>query len=230
MDETPVLDGRAAAAIARAFLPAHPLGSRATYYYVRSKLATDPLYAGIVASLRGSALPLLDLGCGLGLLAHALRSAGAALPYRGVDNDTRKIVHAQDAAERAQLREVSFAQLDLAREIPAHAGNVAILDVLQFLPVEAQARLLDAAVQMLAPGGLLVLRTGLADGSWRARVTREVDRFSRWVRWMNAGPTRYPTRDSLAERFAAAGLQAEFTPLFGRTPFNNWRVVATRPT
>ena len=26
----------------------------------------------------------------------------------------------------------------------------------------------------------------------------------------------------------AAGLQAEFTPLYGNTPFNNWLIVATR--
>jgi hypothetical protein len=47
--------------------------------------------------------------------------------------------------------------------------------------------------------------------------------------WMNAGPRSYPSADALRARFDAAGLQAEFTPLFGNTPFNNWRVVATRP-
>ena len=46
---------------------------------------------------------------------------------------------------------------------------------------------------------------------------------------MNAGPTRYPAREALERRFAEAGLRTEFSPLFGRTPFNNWRIVATRP-
>jgi hypothetical protein len=46
---------------------------------------------------------------------------------------------------------------------------------------------------------------------------------------MNAGPQRYPDADALRARFDAAGLQAAFTPLYGKTPFNNWRVVATRP-
>lgn len=227
--EPTALDARAAGAIARAFLPPQRFGNRLAYYYVRSKLASDPLYAGMVGALRGSTLPLLDLGCGLGLLAHTLRQAGIALPYRGVDNDAQKIAQARRAASRAGLDDVQFDALDLAAALPAHAGNVAVLDVLQFLPAAAQARLLDGVVQMLAPGGLLVLRTGIDDGSWRARVTRRVDQFSRWVGWMNAGPTGYPTRDELAERFAAANLQTEFSPLFGRTPFNNWRIVARRP-
>ncbi|WP_414717177.1 methyltransferase domain-containing protein [Tahibacter sp.] len=217
------------AAIARAFLPVRWYGSRGTYYYVRSKLASDPLYGGIVAALRESRAPLLDLGCGLGLLAHALRRAGVGLPYRGVDNDAGKIARAGVAASAARLADTQFETVDLATTLPEHRGNVALLDVLQFLPPAAQERLLDAVVDMLTPGACLVLRTGLDDGSWRARVTRRVDEFSRWVRWMNAGPTRYPARDALQRRFDAAGLAVEFSPLFGRTPFNNWRVVATRP-
>ena len=35
--------------------------------------------------------------------------------------------------------------------------------------------------------------------------------------------------DSSAEDLAAAGLEAEFMPLYGNTPFNNWRIVARRP-
>ncbi len=112
--------------------------------------------------------------------------------------------------------------------IRAHRGSVAILDVLQFLPPEAQTRTLDAAMAMLTPGAKLVIRTGLDDGSRRARITRAVDVFSRVLGWMNAGPSRYPDADDLRARFAAAGLRAEFTPLFGNTPFNNWRVVATK--
>lgn len=217
------------AAIARAFLPARWYGNRTPYYYVRAKLASDPLYGGIVAVLRDSRAPLLDLGCGLGLLAHTLRHAGIALPYRGVDNDARKIARATSAAVATGLADVQFETLDLATTLPVHRGNVALLDVLQFLPPAAQERLLDAAVAMLTPGACLVLRSGLDDDGWRARVTRRVDQFSRWVRWMNTGPTRYPAREALAQRFAAAGLRAEFSPLFGHTPFNNWRIVATRP-
>ena len=223
------LPAEAARAIARAYLPANPLGNRYDYYYAQAKLRTDPLYAGVADALRATDAPLLDLGCGLGLLAHALRARGVALAYRGVDIDAGKVARAQRAAARAGLADVAFEARDLAAGTPAHAGSVAILDVLQFVPPAAQPQILDAAIAMLTPGARLVIRTGFDDGSARARTTRRIDVFSRLVGWMNATPKHYPERDALQRRFDAAGLQATFEPLHGDTPFNNWRVVAERP-
>lgn len=232
----PVIDSAArplsherARVIASAFLPTRRFGSRWDYHYIRSKLGSDPLYPGICDALRDSTAPLLDLGCGLGLLAHALRDDGIVLAYRGVDNDAGKIARATAAAARRQLADVTFETVDLAHELPAHRGSVALLDVLQFLAPDAQAHTLDAAIAMLTSSARLVIRTSLDERSGRARVTRAVDVLSRVLGWMNAGPTRYPNEAALRARFAAAGLQAQFTPLSGNTPFNNWRVVVTKP-
>lgn len=219
----------AARAIAQAFLPNHPLGNRYDYYYTQAKLRSDPLYAGVTDALRDTDAPLLDLGCGLGLLAHALRAGGVALAYRGVDIAAGKVARAQRAAARAALADATFEARDLAAGLPTHAGSVAILDVLQFVPPEAQPVILDAAIAMLMPGARLVIRTGFDDGSARARTTRRIDVLSRLVGWMNATPKRYPDRDDLQRRFDAAGLRARFAPLHGDTPFNNWLVVAERP-
>lgn len=229
MGATSALDAATARRIASSFLPARWYGNRALWCYVRAKLRCDPLYPGVIAALRGCDAPLLDLGCGIGLLAHALRDAGLDMPYRGVDIDARKIPQAQRAAANAGLRDVAFEAVDLSARMPAHHGSVAILDVLQFVSPQAQAAILDAAVAMLAPGARLVIRTGLDDGSARARTTRRIDVFSRKVRWMNAGPQAYPDPDALRARFDAAGLSSAFSPLYGRTPFNNWLVVAERP-
>ena len=146
------LDADAASRIARAFAPAAWYGDRTHYFYARAKLRSDPLYPGVIDALRGSEAPLLDLGCGIGLLAHALRDAGLSMPYRGVDNDPGKVAAARRAGANAGLDGVSFECLDLAARLPAHRGNVAILDVLQFVPPEAQDTILDAAVAMLVPG------------------------------------------------------------------------------
>ncbi len=216
-----------ARAIARAFAREGGFRQQWDYHYTLSKLRSDPLYPGVCAALRGSKQPLLDMGCGLGLLAHALRADGIPLAYRGVDNDADKIAAALRAAERQALVDVSFEAMDLANGLPAHKGSVAILDVLQFLEPDDQQRTLDAAMAMLVPGARLVIRTGLDDGSRRARVTRAVDVFSRVIGWMNAGPRSYPDPDALRRRFDAAGLRSSFTPLYGNTPFNNWLVVAT---
>lgn len=224
----PALDAATARGIARAFLPASRLGSRWHYHYVQAKLRSDPLYPGIADALRGTRAPLLDLGCGLGLLAHTLRADGIALPYRGVDVDAGKVAKARTAAARAGLADVAFDMVDLAREWPAHTGSVALLDVLQYLAPEAQAATLDAAIGMLAPGARLVIRTGLDDGGARARLTHFADVIGRVSGWMASAPRRYPRAEVLRARLEEAGLAADFVPLRGNTPFNNWRVVAER--
>ncbi|MEQ1580114.1 MAG: class I SAM-dependent methyltransferase [Steroidobacteraceae bacterium] len=210
--------------IARQYLP-----SRWHYYYARSKLATDPLYAAVAEALAGTQAPLLDLGCGMGLMAHYCRARGVAFSYHGVDNDTAKIELARAAAARAGLSACRFDTLDLAQGIPAHQGSVALLDVLQFLPPEGMAVLIAQAAACVTDSGRLVIRTGLQDASWRTRVTKATDWFSSAIRWMNAAPRAYPTQAFLLEQLGAHGLEVQFSPLWGNTPFNNWLVVAQRP-
>lgn len=229
MSADAAFDRTAARRIAAAFLPSRWYGSHWNYHYSRIKLGSDPLYPGVARVLRGSHAPLLDLGCGIGLLAHALRDEGFALAYRGVDNDAAKIAEARRAAHCAGLPDATFLVVDLANVMPAHRGSVTILDVLQYLGDESQQRLLHAAIAMLAPGARLVIRSGLEDDSRRMWVTRAIDWFGNGIGWMNAAPRRYPRERDLRATLENAGLQCEFTPLHGNTPFNNWLIVATMP-
>jgi len=219
---------RQADGIARAFLPMRWWGNRYDYYYTREKLASDPLYPGVLQALRGTDAPLLDLGCGLGLLAHALARDGQALAYYGVDNDAPKIERGRRAAERTGLANARFEVVDLANELPVHRGSVAILDVLQYLPQPAQQGLLDATVAMLTPGAKLVIRAALDDGSRRDSTTRLTDRFAHLIGWMQSLPVHYPTESGLRRTLEGAGLSVEFAPLYGNTPFNHWLIVAKR--
>ncbi len=227
-DHNAAFAGATARRIAAAYLPPRWYGSRWHYHYARIKLATDPLYPGVVSALRGCPSPLLDLGCGPGLLAHALRDGGLDMPYRGVDNDAGKISIARGAAVRAGLAGVDFEVVDLAAGLPRHAGSVTILDVLQYLSDEDQRRTLDAAIAMLVPGARLVIRTGLEHDGFRARLSRRFDHAAHRLGWMNTAPKRYPRADALSAQLERAGMQAHFTSMSGRTPFNNWLVVATR--
>jgi hypothetical protein len=150
------------------------LGNRWDHYYARAKLGSDPLYPGICDALRGTTRRVLDLGCGLGLLAHALARAGHSLAVPRRRQRRRQDRAAQRAARRAELvmprshgrlcdvageacrasrqrRAARRAAVHSARGAVAHAGR---------------------AIAMLVPGAKLVIRTGLADGSGRARVTR----------------------------------------------------------
>lgn len=212
--------------IAHAFLP-----NRYHYYYARSKLGSDPLYGGVSRALADTTAPLLDLGCGIGLLMHALPRFGRELRYLGVDNDAAKIASARDAAARTGCTLAAFDVVDLAHGFPPHRGSVAILDMLQFLTPEERSTLLRRAVDCLTPDARVVIRTGLADGNWRRHVTRAGDMFARFARWMNAAPKTYPTRMGLQGELSSLGLDiVDCAPLWGRTPFNNWLVVAALPS
>jgi 2-polyprenyl-3-methyl-5-hydroxy-6-metoxy-1,4-benzoquinol methylase len=207
----------------------HYLPLRHHYWYARCKLATDPLYAGVGAALAETSAPLLDLGCGIGLLAHTLRSHGFTAAYVGVDNDANKIAAATGAAEHAGLSDVRYACVDLANDaFPPHRGSVALLDVLQYLPAPAATALVERAAACIVPGARLVIRSGLDDHDARTRFTRAMDVFSRRIGWMNTAPKRYPTRTELETLLARCGLQARFTPLSGRLPFNNWLIVGEK--
>ena len=227
-DATRPLPRDRASGIAHAFLSPGHWFVRHDYYYAQTKLRTDPLYPSVCDALRDTRAPLLDIGCGLGLLAHALRADGQTMAYRGYDNDAGKIERARGAARRCGLEGVEFGTADLGARLPSHRGSVALLDVMQFVPEDAQVRAVDACIAMLEPGAKLVIRTGLADGSHRAQVTRAVDVFAKVVGWMNAAPIHYPDAEMLRARFDAAGLRSEFMSLRGNTPFNNFRIVATR--
>lgn len=210
--------------IPRRYLPRHP-----HYYYARIKLATDPLYVGVGEVLASRCEPLLDVGCGIGLLAHTLRLQGYQGAYAGVDIDTGKIESARASSARAGLAGLQFDTVDLVHDFPRHEGNVALLDIIQFLPPDAQDVVLERAFASLAPGGIIVIRTGLQRTGLRTRFTRNVDRLAKLTRWMNVGPNRYPSRDALEAHFARHGMQPTFTPLRARLPFENWMICAERP-
>ncbi|WP_296251380.1 class I SAM-dependent methyltransferase [uncultured Stenotrophomonas sp.] len=220
--------GERARAIAQAFAPQRFWGHRGDYYYALLKLRSDPLYPGVLDALRGSSAPLLDMGCGLGLLAHALRQDGQRMAYLGVDSDASKIQRAASAAERSMLRNVSFAPIDLLAALPAHQGNVAILDVLQYLPAAAQPGLLQRAAAMLGEDARLVIRMTVADGSRRSGVSRVADRAANLIGWMRSRPRDYLDVDAVLAHLQQAGLTVNLTPLYGNTPFNNWLLVARR--
>jgi len=210
-------------AIAARFLP-----DRYRYWYSLSKLAMDPLYEAVPGAFDAQREPLLDLGCGIGLLLHCLRASGCDLPYVGVDTDAAKIDAARVASARGGQLDAQFQVCDLSVQFPKHEGSVALLDVLQYLPERAQATLLAQAAQCVSKQGTLVIRTGLADGTWRSAMTRATDRFGHRVGWMKTSFKAQPSAQELRTVLRNHGLQADFKPLWGRTPFNNWLVVARR--
>ncbi len=195
--------------------------------YVAAKLMTDPVYATLAENLRGSSLPLLDLGCGLGLLAFYLRQAGVEVPIHGLDYDSRKIEAARQAAPFSNAMDLLFSHYDVRTGLPEHEGNVSILDILQFFTPEEQESLLKLAASRVAFGGKLVIRSGLRDASWRFKTTVAGDLLAKGTFWMKAAPTHYPTAGDFEKILGPFG-RLKISPLWGKTPFNNHLIVLTR--
>jgi SAM-dependent methyltransferase len=185
--------------------------------YVRSKIRTDPVYAAVFERVRGSEEPLLDLGCGVGILALYLRSRGFNAPILGIDHDERKI-----AVARSVVPDATFAVAD-ARAAIGTAGTIVLVDLLHYFPAEDQARMLAAAA---ASATTVIIRDAIRDGSWRYRITYAQEMFSRVVRWLRAERLSFPTRDDVMRPFGS--FEAEVVPLYGRTPFNNYLFVFRR--
>ena len=196
--------------------------------YVRSKLRTDPLYPAVWQELKDSQQALLDLGCGLGLSAFFLRHCGFTPDILGIDYDEPKIDAARTIAAK-HYPNTEFQHGDAREGIPDFSGNVTILDILQFFDPSQQRSLLENAARSVAPGGKLVIRSGLRDRSWRFRLTHLGDLVARATRWMKAAPSSYPTESSLRDVLQNSGLQGTVRPLWGRTPFNNYLLTFTRP-
>lgn len=201
--------------------------SRFDRHYVAAKMRSDPLYDAVLGELDDSPLPLLDVGCGLGLLAFFLRSHGFKPPVLSIDYDQRKIAEATRVAGQSGFEDLEFRHHDVRNGLPEHSGNVTILDILHFFKREPLLDLLRAAARCVAPGGRLVIRSGINDGSWRYRATAAGDVLARLTSWMKAGPVRYPTRGDFEDALTPFG-RFTISPLWGRTPFNSHLVVLRR--
>lgn len=198
--------------------------SRFVQGYVRSKLRTDPVYGAVLARLKDHPHPLLDVGCGVGLLSFLLREAGFTRPIAGIDFDARKIAEAQRVARRYEGLEFRVAD---ARDPYPDGHSVVMLDLLHYFTRDEQQQILARAARAVPPGGVVIIRDAIDDGSWRYRMTWAAEAFAKAIFWLKAERLNFPTRDLLLGAFA--GWEQELVPLWGRTPFNNYLLVVRRP-
>jgi len=206
-------------------IAARYLPSRHHYWYSLCKLVLDPLYDDVRGLLLHNQAPVLDVGCGIGLMLHCLRASGIRSSYVGVDLDAAKIAIARNTGPDA-LDDAQFQVRDLTVDFPRHCGSVMLLDVLQYLEPDAQSALLAHAAQCVSPDGKLIIRGGLDDGSLRAAFTRVSDRFGHAVCWMRCSFKAQPTPAQLLAALQRHSLEVEFRKPPAGTPFNNWLIVA----
>lgn len=198
-------------------------------HYVSSKLRSDPVFPAAFELLKDSSEPILDVGCGVGLLAFYLRERGSNAPVVGVDTDGRKIRQGI-AAAKERYPGVEFIEQDARKQLPSSRGNVALLDVLHYLARPDQETLLNELASRVAPGGLLLLRDAPREQTARFWMTYAGEVFAQTISWNIGTPLHFPTRESIDAAFSPEQFTREERPAWGGTPFNNRLFVFRRYT
>jgi hypothetical protein len=197
--------------------------------YIRWKLSADPAYGAVAAIAGEHPLPLIDIGCGIGLLGHYVHACGTLGQYLGLDHDGRKIEAGRVAVKRAGLGHLmTLLDADGASVQQPVRGNVAMLDVLHYLPANEQQVLLQAALGYVADKGCLILRNVIREPNWRYYLTVLEERWLHVSGFMKGGAQHFPTVDEIRRPLEEAGLAVEISPLRGRTPFNSYLFIARR--
>lgn len=189
-------------------------------HYVSSKLRSDPVFPAVFELLKDSRERILDVGCGVGLLAFYLRERGWDAQVVGIDTDRRKIRQGV-AAAKGRYSGIDFVEQDARKELPPFHGSVALLDVLHYLAPADQATLLSELAARVAPGGLLLLRDAPREQTARFWATYVGEVFAQTISWNIGAPLHFPTRESIAVAFREQEFTREERPAWGGTPFNN---------
>jgi trans-aconitate methyltransferase len=194
--------------------------------YAGRKLRSDPIYQTTFKLLQGSGQPLIDIGCGVGLLAFYLRERHFLAPITGLDCDPRKIARARLVA-KPSYGNLSFIEQDVCEPI-AGSGNVALFDVLHYLRPNDQMALLERLAARVAPGGMLIVRDSPRAHNLRFWLTWLTEHFAQATSWNMKVKLHFPTRDNICGVFAKSDFSRQVAPLWGRTPFNNHLFVFRR--
>jgi SAM-dependent methyltransferase len=194
--------------------------------YAWRKLRSDPIFPAAFELLRESGEPLLDVGCGVGLLAFYLRERNYLPPISGLDRDGRKIARANTVTKGVYLG-LDFIEQDICDPI-AQTGNIVLFDLLHYLCPDDQTRLLARLATRIAPGGLLLIRDCPRDGNLRYWLTHLAERFAQATTWNVKTSLHFPTRENIFAAFDTERVSGTDRPLWGSTPFNNYLFVFRR--
>jgi O-antigen chain-terminating methyltransferase len=106
------------------------------------------------AGVGGPADPILDLGCGRGEWLELLVQQGFLAS--GVDLNQAMITECQ---ERGLMVEAADALAGLRARPDASLGAITGFQIIEHLPLDTLVRLVDEALRVVRPGGLLILET-----------------------------------------------------------------------
>ncbi len=205
---------------------------RTRFHYVRTKLLGDPV-AKMIADLEGEQAgalgALLDVGTGRGQLPMLLLELGRATSASGFDWDAQKVDDASEAARRDPPLDAAFRRGDFREAELASADTALLIDVLHYVDLPAQDRLIDSVADAVRPGGRVVVREADTERGLRSFITLLEERFFTLVRFNHGERVRFRPAREIAERLERRGFACEIRPAWGAAPFSNVLIIGRRP-
>ena len=209
------------------------VAGRFAWHFARGKLGRDPVFRRLLAA--GWIAPrahVVDIGCGQGLLTSLLRAVDAAAGtwpstwspppigarVTGIELMARDI----DRARAALGDQPAFIRGDMCTTPLPGSDVVVILDVLHYVPHDAQDALLARIAASLATTkGRLLLRVGDVAQQRGYAVSQWVDRVVTRIRGHRVSPTFGRTVDEWHRSLRAVGFTVVAHPMSQGTPFAN---------
>lgn len=170
---------------------------------------------------------VVDLGAGEGLLAHALVARSPGLRVVALDHDEGRLARLRSSASGLPI-EASRGRIEDAA-IPRCEG-VALVDVLHYLPRDAQAALLARAAAALEPGGVLVMRDPDAGAGARFLWNRLHERVATALGLTRARIGEYRASSEWEALLRETGFSGvRVLPLRAGSPYADRTIVAEKP-
>ncbi len=172
--------------------------------------------------------PILEIGCGHGLLSAYLAMASPEREVVGIDVDGAKIRAAARAAARSG-RHLRF-DVMVPGELPQGPwGGIAVVDVLYLMQPADQEELLQRAARLLAPGGVLVVKEMALEPRWKFLIMRMQEVAAVRLAGITVGATlAFVPPARAAGWLTSAGLSVDCTPLHAGYPHPHHLLVARR--
>ena len=186
---------------------------------------------------------MLDIGSGQGLLTAWLLAAQksaqqgqwpkdwpaapAPASVHGIELMQHDVDRANQALQTAvQQGSASFVAADMREAAFGKADAVVILDVLHYVPIADQDRVLQRVRASLDQGGVLLLRIGDRAGGLRFWISYGVDAAVTTLRGHRLTRLHCRTLGQWQEALRALGFEIEVQPMSEGTPFANVLLVA----
>lgn len=195
--------------------------------YARGKLGSDPICEQLVALGRERNLgDVVDVGCGRGQMAVMLLEANVATRVVGVDWDEAKLEAARAACAARKALPATFEKFDVREVAPPACDTLLLIDVLHYLTDKQQIDVLERCLR--SARRCVVVRELDPDRGWRSATTRAQEAVTTFFGYNVGERVRVLPIASFTEPLERAGFSVRVEPSWGKTPFSNVAIIATR--